>query len=100
MTENNDSEKMIVELDGQVYRFEEFDLTFGEMLVAKQKAHASKSKKNQDEMHKRHEAFWMVNELFKKNGMDVDIAWLKDVPMSDLYHVIQKMAEKNNMGME
>ena len=100
MVDEEGSEKLVVELDGELYRFNKFNLTFGEVLKAKKKARMSRSKNDRGEIYKWHEVFWIVNELFRKNGMEVDIDWLKDVPMSDLQHVVRKMAEKNGIGMD
>lgn len=88
---------LIVELDDKVFKLEEFNFTFGEILTAQKKAEISNTKGK--EYHKRHETFWTVNELLKKNGFNVDISWLKDVPISDMQHVLKKIKE-NNKGFQ
>jgi len=91
MTEEDD--QLIVELDGEVFKLDTFKLTFGDVMAAQQKARISNSKGSK--YHKQHEVFWLVNRLFKKNGFDLDISWLSDVPIHEMKHVLEKIDEHN-----
>lgn len=91
MSNENDG-ALIVELRGEVIKFENFQLTFGDVMQAKHRAQRSASQ-GKEEMA--HEVFWLVRKLFEKNGIDKDIEWIRDVPIYEMKHVLKKINERN-----
>lgn len=92
MTE--DDETLVVQLNREVVKLDNFQLTFGDVLKAQQKAKRS-NVKGEDE-RKQHTILWLVEQLFKKNGVDPDIDWLINIPIDEMRHVLEKMNEVND----
>lgn len=85
-------EQLIVELRGEVFKFEDFELTFGDILAAKQKARLSS---NGGKYAEQHEMLWLTQKIFEKNDYDKDISWLKDVPIKEMQYLMSKIDGAN-----
>ena len=92
-----EQDKLIVDMQGELLQFEEFQLTFGDVLAAKQKAQASNVQGKDYEY--RHKMLWLLNRILKKNDIDKDISWVKDVPVDEMKPLLDKIEEHND-GVE
>lgn len=94
MVEEKD-ETLVVELDGELFRLNSLELTFGDVLEAQSKARISSSA-DKDDYAKRHEVFWMVRKIFSKNNIDIDVEWLKDVPIKEMDRVLEQIGMRKS----
>lgn len=83
---------LMVELRGELFKLEKFELTFGDALRAKRKASLSTTS---EEYEKRHEMLWLTQIILEKNGIEKDIDWIVDVPMAEMQHILKQVKESN-----
>jgi len=87
------TEELIIELNNKVYQLNDFELTFGDVLNAKQKARRSKTQKSRGAF--KHELLWLTDIVFQNNGYDIDIDKLVEAPIGEMKHVLDQIESAN-----